>query len=204
MQPIYDSDWKNRALAGNTDAIELLASRTLEPLYHFCFYRVGRDQHLCEEVVQETLVRAIRDLPKYDPERAGNDIFSWLSGLARNEVRRVLARQQHAGSLEAMWIRMDDELRKIYASLDAEPLADDVLVREETREMVNATMSQIPSHYRRALEEKYVQGVSVREIAESFSVSEKAAESMLTRARLAFRETFLALTKNLNLEIHHG
>ena len=43
-------------------------------------------------------------------------------------------------------------------------------------------------------------GKSVRDIAAALGTSAKAAESMLTRARDAFRATFLALTKSLPVE----
>jgi DNA-directed RNA polymerase specialized sigma24 family protein len=58
----------------------------------------------------------------------------------------------------------------------------------------------LPQHYREALEAKYVSRRSVREIAAASSASEKSIESLLTRARQAFRETFLALARNLNTE----
>ena len=62
-------------------------------------------------------------------------------------------------------------------------------------------MSQLPQHYREALEAKYVLRQSVREIATDRSTTEKAVESLLTRARQAFRESFLALARNLNTEV---
>jgi len=196
VQSVFDVRWRSRALAGDEEAIRLLARHAPDPLYRFCFYRVGRNRHLCEDVVQETLLRAIHDLDRYDPTRSGNNIFPWLTGLARNEIRKALA-QVGASSLEAMWARMDDELRSVFARLESAPLADDVLQREETCEMVNAAMSQLPPHYRETLEKKYVAGRSVREIATERSTTEKAVESLLSRARQAFRETFLALERNL-------
>ena len=42
-------------------------------------------------------------------------------------------------------------------------------------------------HYRRVLEAKYVDGCSTRDLADRACVSEKAAESLLGRARKAFR-----------------
>jgi RNA polymerase sigma-70 factor (ECF subfamily) len=66
--------------------------------------------------------------------------------------------------------------------------------------MVNATMSQLPPHYRAALEAKYVEGLSVRDIARALGLSEKAAESQLGRAREAFRAAFTALSRNLGIE----
>ena len=110
-----------------------MADALLDPLFRFCLYRVGRNRHLCEEVVQETLVRALRNLDHYDPPRANNNIFPWIAGLARNEIHRVLNRERATISLEKVWARMDRELLSLYARLDAEPFADEVLLREETR-----------------------------------------------------------------------
>jgi RNA polymerase sigma-70 factor, ECF subfamily len=197
----FDARWRRRALAGDADAVKALADAVLEPLYRFCLYRVGRNAHLCEEVVQETLVRALRDLERYDPGRSGDNIFPWLTGLARNEISRVLGRERHMLSIEALWARMDQELLDLYDRLESEPLADDVLVRQETRELVNATMAQLPPHYRQALEAKYVDGQSVRDLAELWRTTEKAVESQLTRARKAFKATFLTLCRNLGTEM---
>ncbi len=200
-QPTFDAAWKRRALRAEIDAIDQLVTAALEPLFRFCFYRVGRNRHLCEEVVQESITRAIAELQNYEPARSSNHIFPWLFGLARNEIRRALADNTATTSLEAIWARMDDQLRTLFNRLESEPLAEDVLEREETREMVNATMSQLPPHYREALEAKYIQRRSVREIAVQQATSDKAIESLLTRARQAFRKTFLALAQSLNTEV---
>jgi len=201
VTPLFDDPWRQAALGGERDAVEILARFTLGPLFRFCLYRVGRNRHLCEEVVQETLCRAIGELHKYDPVRSQGDIFPWLTGLARNEIHRVLAKERAAASLEALWLRMDEELRAVYAGLERESFDDDLLRREETRQMVNATMSQLPPHYREALEAKYVAGRSVRDMADAWKVSEKSVESQLTRARKAFRATLLALTRGLAVEM---
>ncbi len=201
MRSIFDADWRARALRGDAAAVQMLADVLLEPLFRFCLYRVGRNRHLCEEVVQETLVRALRELDHYDPPRASNNIFPWITGLARNEIHRVLNRERAAVSLEALWAKMDGELLNLYTRLDSEPFADEVLLREETRELVNATMSQLPAHYREALEAKYITGKSVRDLAILWRTTEKAVESQLTRARKAFRATFLTLTRNLGPEL---
>ncbi len=76
----FDATWKRRACDGDERAVRELVDASLEPLYRFSFYRVGRNRHLCEEVVQETVLRAIAELPNYAPERSANDVFPWLSG----------------------------------------------------------------------------------------------------------------------------
>jgi RNA polymerase sigma-70 factor (ECF subfamily) len=198
LGPIFDAAWRGRALRGDAEAVRMMADALLEPLYRFCLYRVGRNRHTCEEVVQETLVRALRGLEHYDPPRAGNNIFPWVTGLARNEIHRMLHRERAAVSLEAVWDKVDRELQSAYSRLDSEPFADEVLIREETRELVNATMSQLPPHYREALEAKYITGRSVRDLATLWRTTEKAVETQLSRARQAVRTTFLVLTRNLS------
>jgi RNA polymerase sigma-70 factor (ECF subfamily) len=197
MGPLFDEAWRQQALGGDALAVRQLAGAMLQPLFSFCLYRVGRNLHLCEEAVQETMLKAIRELKSYDPGRAQNNIFPWITGLARNEIHRILDREKASASLQSLWLRMDQELLAIYARLEAEPFAAEVLEREETRELVNATMSQLAPQYREALEAKYLNGRSVRDLASAWQVSEKAMESQLSRARQAFRATFLALSRNL-------
>jgi RNA polymerase sigma-70 factor, ECF subfamily len=203
-QQLFDESWRRQALRGDEAALRRLTTEMLPPLFRFCLYRVGRNQHLCEEVVQETLLRALRDLHRYEPERADGNLFPWLTGLARNEIQRVLGREKTFVSLQTLWERMDRELMAVFAKLESEPLSDEMLHREETRELVNAAMSQLPPHYRQALESKYVSGESVRTIAERWRMTEKATESLLTRAREAFRAAFVALCRNLEVELNVG
>jgi RNA polymerase sigma factor (sigma-70 family) len=169
----FDRGWKRRALQGDVEALDRFVDASLQALFRFCLYRLGGNRHLCEDVVQETLVRAISDLTSYEPQRRGNNIFPWLTGLARNEIRRALAREPAATSLESLWARMDVDLRDILSRLDSSRLDDAALERDETRELVNVTMSQIPPHYRQALEAKYVSQQSVRQMALERATSEK-------------------------------
>lgn len=197
MQSIFDEAWCQKALQGEQAAVQTLTQQVLQPLYSFCLYRVGKNRHWCEEVVQETMLRALRDLRNYDPHRALNNIFPWLAGLARNEIQRVLLREKATASMQSLWASVDAELLGLYAKLDEEPFSNELLEREETRDLVNATMAQLPDHYRETLEDKYVHGQSQREMAERRRLSEKALESQLTRARQAFRATFSALSRHL-------
>jgi RNA polymerase sigma factor (sigma-70 family) len=201
----FDEVWRRAALRGDGEAASLLAREMVGPLFSFCFYRVGKRRDLCEEVVQETMVMAMRTLAAYEPKRSGGrgagSMFGWLTGLARNEIQRVLRRERGTVSLDELWARMDRELLDVFARVESEAFSEELLRREETVEMVNATMSQLPPHYRECLEKKYVEGKSVREMAGGMGVSEKkAVESLLTRAREAFRGTFTALARSLGVE----
>jgi RNA polymerase sigma factor (sigma-70 family) len=188
------------AQRGDRRALDVLAAAYL-PLVYNIVGRAMNGHPDVDDVVQETMLRAIRDLANYDPQRARNNILPWLIGLARNEIQRVLQREKSTASLQLLWDNLDQELIGIYSKLEEEPFGDEVLQRQETRDLVNATMAQLPDHYRESLEEKYVQGRSQREMAERWQLTEKALESQLSRARHAFRATFLALSRQLQMEV---
>lgn len=63
------------ALRDDAESVHLLAEAVLQPVYAFCFYRVGDDTHRCEEVVQETLVSV----------EGNRVIFSALASFARRD-----------------------------------------------------------------------------------------------------------------------
>jgi RNA polymerase sigma-70 factor, ECF subfamily len=62
---------------------------------------------------------------------------------------------------------------------------------------VQAILDRLPARYGDALEWKYVEGLSVMEIAERLGVGAKAAESLLTRARTAFRDAYTSAEAHL-------
>ena len=71
------------------------------------------------------------------------------------------------------------------------PAADDPLQgygNAETRQLVQSVLDRLPSRYGDVLEWKYIEGRSVEEIGELLGVGQIAAQSLLARARTAFRE----------------
>lgn len=181
------------AARGNGADLERLYEEHVDGLYAFVFYRVGRDPTLAEDVVQETFLLALDQAASYDPDRGS--IRAWLCTLSRNVIRKH--RSPQLQELSATWERIDGELGKVLASLADTPLTDEVLAREETRDLVNMTIANLPESYRSVLERKYVAGASLARLAQELAVTEEAAKSLLARARRAFRETFLSLSRTL-------
>ena len=64
--------------------------------------------------------------------------------------------------------------------------------RRELPRLVQVTLDHLPGRYGQVLEWKYIESVPIDEIAGRLGVSYKAAESLLTRARDAFRDAFAA------------
>ncbi len=65
-----------------------------------------------------------------------------------------------------------------------------LLHQHQPESLAHNAKTHIPGIYSDILEWKYVYGYSIKEIAEKIQRSPKATESLLTRARIAFREAF--------------
>ena len=59
---------------------------------------------------------------------------------------------------------------------------------EQVESLVRTVLDYLPGRYGDVLEWKYMHGLSVKEISDRLDVTPKAAESILNRARLAFKD----------------
>ena len=179
-----------RVLAGEESAFDDLFDGWFPPLYRFALSRLGGNEDACEEVVQRTLIRAFDRLHTYRGEAA---LLTWLCTLCRREIS---AWHERAGrACEVSWpepqVGLQGALDAIAAGADDPEAA---LRRRELAALVRLTLDHLPGRYGDVLEWKYIEEQSVDEIAGRLGVGYKAAESMLSRARAAFREGFAFIT----------
>lgn len=151
--------------------------RTLPRVYRYLLARCGGDEALAEELTQQTFIDAVRHRRQF----AGrSDVVTWLCAIGRRKLvdhyRRTRADQRRS-------LRLADP-----------PLAQPVSTATETRLTVLATLDRLAPDQRLALTYRYLDQLSVREIAEAIGRSESATESLLSRARDAFRVAYGAET----------
>lgn len=182
-----DIDLARRVLSGDESASEAFFADYFPRLFRFARIRLGGDDQGAEEVVQSTLIRAVRKLHTYRGEAA---LFTWLCTLCRREIGGWLQRTGRSAEVSLTEdhpaVRMALEAAASVASADPESEAG----RRELSQLVQLTLDQLPGRYGQVLEWKYIQELSVDEIAQRLGVGYKATESLLTRARQAFREAF--------------
>ena len=179
---------KNRAKEKAGCDIERWFLEHADAIYTFVFYRVGRDEELATEVVQETFLAALERIEDYDRERG--PMLPWLTYTARNCIRKALRQRGRLRSLGDRWEVIDRKLLAAYSELASSPLPDEILEKEETAELVQMALSNLPDNYRRALQQHYCLQRPLREIADGLGVTEGAVKSLLHRARLAFKAAF--------------
>lgn len=183
-----------RMLGRDEHAFEQFFQAYAPGLYRFALARVARDADAAEEVVQSTLSKAMGKLATYRGEAA---LFTWLCTFCRHEISAHYARRQRTSN-EIPLIEETPDVRAALESLGAASLdgPDERLRRVEVARAVQMTLDYLPDRYGAALEWKYIQELSVHEIAARLDVSPKAAESVLSRAREAFRDAFASVQGN--------
>ncbi len=183
-----DLDLAQRVAARDRRAAEAFFDSYFSRLYRFVSLRVDEPAS-CEDIVQEVMVKAIRHLAGYRGEAA---LFTWLCQIGRNEISNYFQRQ---GKHIADHVSLDDDphIRAALESLDqGELTGTDRLALEQ---VVQLTLDYLPDRYSKALEWKYLEGLSVEEIAERFGEGVIAVQSLLARARAAFRKVFAEIRR---------
>jgi len=182
-----------RIATGDEDALESWFQRHKNDVYSFIYYRVGNDPDLAADATQATFTVALERLADFEPQRG--DMTNWLRFLSRNIIRDMLSKHRRGMQLQTVWDRIDQSLRDSYSKMDSELLPDAVLEQEETRELVDMALANLPPQYREVLVAKYIENQSLDAIATFRETSIDSVKSMLRRARGAFRECFLAISK---------
>jgi RNA polymerase sigma-70 factor (ECF subfamily) len=178
-------------LKGSDAAFDEFFNDYFPSLYRFALTRLRGNEDAAEEVAQSTLCKAIGKLGTYRGEAA---LFTWLCTFCRHEISAYFRHRRH----EVQPLDLVEDQEDVRAALDSigADLVDPGVQfdRDEIARLARVALDQLSPRYSHALEWKYLEGASVKQIAERLGLSPKAAESVLTRARVAFRDLFQTLT----------
>ena len=177
-----------RMLGGDEGAFDEFFADYFPRLFRFAVLRL-RDPDAAEDLVQNSLIAAVRHLGSWRGEAT---LFTWLCTICRREIAAWEKRTSRRVSVP--FSEDDPGLRAALESIGAgaEP-PDAGLTRADTGRIVQLALDHLPPRYSRALEWKYLEDLSVDAVAARLQCTPKAAESLLTRARDAFRDAFVAV-----------
>jgi RNA polymerase sigma-70 factor (ECF subfamily) len=172
-------------LGGEERAFDEFFEAVSPGLFRFALAHLDGKEDAAEEVVQAALSQALRKLHTYRGEAA---LFTWLCTICRREASAHWRRRQRRAP-ELGLASEDPVLRAALESLALEE-SSAAAQRADVARRVQAALDRLPPRYGDALEWKYLEEVPVEEIGRRLGLGRKAAESLLTRARQAFREAF--------------
>ncbi len=180
-----------RMAAGDQRAFDDFFNRFFDRLYRFALVRLDHDTHTAEDVVQQTLCRAMQKIKLYKGEAA---LFTWLCRICRNSIADSF-RAKDRPPAQTLPFEDNDEIRAALESLAilSEHDPEESALSQQVRHLVHVVLDCLPTRYGDVLELRYIEGLSVKEIAARMRVGPKAAESLLGRAKIAFRDAFASL-----------
>jgi RNA polymerase sigma-70 factor (ECF subfamily) len=166
---------RSAVLAGNEQAWQTWYDECYTGLAAYAAWRCAGLRDLADDIVQETWLTAVRRIRSFDPERGS--FADWLCGIAAHLLRNHFRKQK----------------RRSYGSvsLNGHPAGKEPTAQSrELAEGIAQALDQLPERYEAVLRAKYLDQRPVAEIATAWSETPKAIESLLTRARQAFREIY--------------
>jgi RNA polymerase sigma-70 factor (ECF subfamily) len=177
-----------RAKAGDEEALSRAFEkyrRRLAVLVHFKLRPRASDFAEVEDVVQETCLRAFRDLDGFTYQSPGS-FLRWLSAIADHVI---VDRMRYAGRA----CRAADEVpfRSLSNPLGPEP-ADTktpsrLFAQQEAVERLLDRLGALPEDYRQAILMAKIEGLSTAEMAERLGKSREAVALLVYRAVKRFR-----------------
>lgn len=179
-----------RLLAGDERAFKEFFDEYFDRLYRFAMSRTRGDAGFAEEAAQRALIRAVRRL---DGFRGESSLFTWLARICRNELADMgeIAARDSARNVSldgSEHVRLEAE--SVAARSDAGPGQERDAA--DTARLVREVLDELPGRYGEVLEWKYFEDLGVDEIARRLRTTFPAAQSMLQRARGAFRSALEA------------
>lgn len=186
-----------RILQGDAEAFRGVFDSFFPRLYRFALARLDNDADAAGEVVQQTFCKAIERLHTYRGEAA---LYTWFCQVCRNTIidyRRARGRAARTVPL----LEDQPDVRAILETLaaPASERPEAQAWRQDVCRLVQATVDALPDHYGEVLEWKYIDGLSVEDIAAQLNIGVKAAESLLARARNAFKRAITALAPSADV-----
>ena len=160
------------AAGGDPEAVRRLLDEVAPIVHGYLYARVGGDRTTAEDLLQETLLEAVRSAASYRGEAA---LSTWLCAIARRRLARHYERERRAEVARS-------GLRAVPGD-DGDP---DTEALERRDEVVRA-LGRMPATHRQVLVLKYLDGLPVARIAAELGRSPVQVQSMLQRAREGLR-----------------
>ncbi len=167
-----------KARLGDPDAFRALVEHHSRPLFRLAFRMTGNQQD-AEDVVQESFLRAYRQLGKFD-ERAS--FGTWLYRIATNcslDAMRSRKRRSEQQAPEGVSAGMEDPVLSLPSG---DPTPERAAMSGEVRERVVEAMNELSDSERSAFVLRHFEGMRIEDISRVLGCQPGAAKHSVFRA----------------------
>lgn len=169
-----DANAVAQSRAGDHDAFRILMERHGRAVFRLAF-RITGNEHDADDVVQETFLRAYRQLGRFEDR---STFGTWIHRIAANCAMDVMRdRQRHDGWYDD---RGESGMSEIPSVTDAGP--ERLALGSELRERVERAMTRLSVLERAAFVLRHFEGRSIAEIGQMLGLRDNAVKHSIFRA----------------------
>lgn len=164
-----DADLLRRAAAGDPSAAKTMLDEHLPIVYGYVYARVAGSEAVAQDVMQETVLEGLKSSASFKGE---SRLSTWLCTIARRRIFRYYE-QERKQQAAAQGLHLVVEEDEIEVALD--------------KDRIIRLLAQLSAVHRQVLILKYLDDLSVQDIAGQLGRSNVQVQSLLQRARAAFK-----------------
>jgi len=167
-----------RACAGDPDAFRVLVDRYSRKIFRLA-YRMTRNEHDAEDVVQETFLRAYRRLKQFESR---SSFGTWIFRIAVNaalDLTRKLGRYER---VEQQMPEPEGGAHPLFQLPAPEPGPDRLLLSSELKRKVESVLASLSPQVRTAFVLRHYEGMSIEEIGSVLGLKGSATKNSINRA----------------------
>jgi len=192
MASTDDSGIIREILSGERDLYAHLVRKYQEKVLRLCASLLS-DTTRAEDAAQEIFIKAFQSLEDF---RGASSFSTWLYRIAAHHCTDILRKESRRRS-ESWESLVEREGERIHNLLIAPPAEGEL---NESRDLIQRILDQIPEDYRVILTLREVQGLSYAEISETLNCSLDAVKSRLRRARESLEEKMRHFSASSNVK----
>lgn len=173
-----------RAKAGDPDGFRSLVQRHSRSVFRLAF-RITGNTFDAEDVVQETFLRAYRQIANYESRSSFN---TWVYRIASNYALDLIRSRKRHSDRRISASGSDDQVDILEQVRSTEPGQDRILYSAQVRVQLQLALQQLTEQERTAFLLRHFEGKSIEEIGEILELGTSATKNSIFRAVRKVRE----------------
>jgi RNA polymerase sigma-70 factor (ECF subfamily) len=171
-------------IAGDRAEFARLVDAYSSPIYRLGLRMLGTPQD-AEDVLQNTFLNALTHLSEFEGR---SSLSTWLYRIAANEALMLIRRKKPEVNLDDAQAGENDEDLLPTQFVDWSALPEDELLSGEGKKTLDLAIQTLPESLRIVFLIRDVEGLSIKETADTLNLTETNVKTRLLRARMSLRE----------------
>jgi len=182
MPTLTDKQLIEQYLKGDEKSLEILIGQYLKPVYGLIF-RYVKNAAEAEDIVQDTFIRAWKNLKKFDRER---NFQAWIFTIAKNASLDFLKKKKAVPFSAFENEAGENILNEIIGEID--PRLENLTSGSEAKEKLDHAMDKMPAASRDLISLYHQEDFTLNEIAETLGESANTVKSRYRRAMINLKK----------------